>query len=251
MRTLTNVWAVFLKELMSFFLSPVAYVVLFLFVFSNGWLFFLKCLGFQDHPQQITEVVRSVFGFAIFWVIPVSPLLTMKLFAEERRSGTMEMLMTAPVTEAQVVIGKFLATQVFYMLVWSTLLIFILTLEILGRPEGPDWGPVCAVYIGLFFLGTLTNALGILASSLSRNQLVAAVVALSGNLAFFIVLLGTWVSYDSVPMQRFFEFLSFSSHFQNDFTRGIVDVRYLLYYLSLMALFLFLAVRVVEARKWR
>ena len=251
MRALTNIWAVFLKELTTFLLSPVAYVVIFLFVFANGWLFFLKCLGFQDHPQQISEIVRSLFSFAVFWVIPVSPLLTMRLFAEERRSGTIEMLMTAPVTEAQVVLGKYLATQVFYMLIWSTLLIYILTLEVLGKPEGPDWGTVWAVYTGLFFVGMMTNALGLLASALSPNQLVAAVVALSGNLAFFIILLGTWVSHDSLAMQRFFEYLSFSSHFTHEYARGIIDFRFVLYYLSLMVLFLFFAVRVVEARKWR
>jgi ABC-2 type transport system permease protein len=246
-----NVWAVFLKEFAAFFLSPVAYVVLFLFVFSNGVAFQNFCTGFRDEPQQVTLVLRALFGFALFWTLPLSPLLTMRSFAEEKRTGTLEMLMTAPVTETAVVIGKFLAAQLFYMLIWSTLLLFVLTLEVLGRPVGPDWGPVLAIYIGLFFLGMLTNSLGLLASTLTRNQLVAAVLALSANLLFFLLTLGGWVFADSPDLQRLFHYLSFRAHFSSEYTRGVVDLRYLGYYLSFMALFLFFAVRIVEARKWR
>jgi len=249
LRTLSNIWAVFLRELTAFFFAPVAYVVVFVFVLSCGTIFYLNCVSpLQFYPQQITKILGSLFSFAVFWVLPVSPLLTMRLFAEERRSGTIEMLMTTPVTEFQVVAGKFLATQVFYMLIWSTVLLFVLLLQSLGNP---DWGPVWAIYIGLFFLGLLTNSLGLLASALSRNQLVAAVLALSGNLAFLIVHLGTWIFYDSAELQRFFEYLSFSSHFRSDFALGIVDLRYLGYYSSLSVLFLFFSVRVVEANKWR
>ncbi|MBN1442212.1 MAG: ABC transporter permease subunit [Planctomycetes bacterium] len=251
MRTLSATWTIFLRELGGFFLSPVAYVVTFLFVFANGWVFYQNCVGWEHHPQQVALVVRSLFSFALFWVVPISPLLTMKLFAEEKRTGTLEMLMTAPVTETAVVLGKFLAAHVFYMLIWSTLLLYVFTLHVLGRPHGPDWGPVWAIYTGLFFLGLMTNSLGLLASSLSRNQLVAAVLALTGNLGFLIVALGSWISYESSDLQRFFEYLSFSSHFSQDYTRGIIDVRYLAYYAVWAALFLFLSIRFVEARKWR
>ena len=253
MRALANTWAIFLRELSAFFLSPVAYIVVFLFAFSNGWLFFGYCVYFQHHPQQISQVVASTFAFAIYWAIPISPLLTMRLFAEEKRSGTMEMLMTAPVTETQVVVGKFLATHVFYMLIWSTVLLFVLVLDVLAdnSGSGADWGPVWAVYLGLFFLGMMLNALGLLASTLSPNQLVAAVLALTGNLAFVIVSLGTAVFYDSTELQRFFEYLSFTTHFKYEYSRGIVDLRYFFYYLTLMGLFLFVSIRVVEARKWR
>jgi ABC-2 type transport system permease protein len=196
-------------------------------------------------------VIRSLFQFAFFWVLPLSPLLTMKLFSEEKRTGTLEMLMTAPVTSVQVVIGKFIAAQIFYMLVWSTLLLFVLVLQVLGKPDGPDWGPVLSMYFGLFFLGTLTNSLGVLASSFSRNQLVAAILALTGNLLFFAVALGTWIFVDNPDVLRLFQFASFQSHFSNDYIRGVIQLRYLVFYLSFMSLFLFLAVSVVESRKWR
>jgi len=258
LRFLSKVHAIFLRELSAFFLSPVAYIVIFLFVFANGLLFFLDCLGLSDHPQQITRILQSRFSFAIFLAIPVSPLLTMRLFAEEKRSGSIELLMTTPVTEAQVVTGKFLATQLFYMLIWSTLLLFVLVLEVLGGSSaegfvsaGPDWGTVWSFYIGLFFLGLLTNSLGILASTLSNNQLVAAVLALCGTLAFFVVHLGVWIFYDSVEFQRLFEYMSINAHFTHDYSRGIVDLRYLAYCTSLMLLFLFFSIRVVEARKHR
>lgn len=256
MRALTNIEAIFLRELTAFFLSPVAYIVIFLFVFANGLLFFFDCLGHADHPQQITLVLQSRFSFAVFLAIPISPLLTMRLFAEEKRSGSIELLMTTPVTETQVVLGKFFATQFFYMLIWSTLLLFVAILEVLGQsgphqPSGPDWGTVWSFYTGLFFLGLLTNSLGILASTLSNNQLVAAVLALCGTLAFFVVHVGIWIFYDSIEFQRLFEFLSVNAHFTHDYSRGIVDLRYLAYCASLMLIFLFFSIRAVEARKHR
>ena len=251
MRGIGNTWAIFRRELTAIFLSPVAYVVIFLFVLANGALFFADCLVHEGHPQQISRVLQARFSFAIFLALPISPLLTMRLFAEEKRSGSLEMLMTVPVTETQVVLGKFLAAQCFYMLIWSTLLLFVGTLEVLGSPQGPDWGPVWAMSIGLFFLGALTNSIGILASAMSRNQLVAAILALSGTLVFFVVQIGVTVFHDVPEFQRFFEFLSVTAHFSYDYSRGIVDVRYIAYYLILMAAFLFFSIRLVEARKWR
>ena len=208
---------------MALFYSPVAYVVLFLFMFSNGWMFYSYCITYARAPQQITLVLNSLFGFAFFWVLPLSPLLAMRLFSEEKRTGTLEMLLTAPVRASEVVLGKFLATQFFYMLIWSSLLLFVLILEVLGRPAGPDWGMVKSMYFGLFFLGCLTNSLGILASALSRNQLVAAVLALSGNLLFFAVLLLGHVYRDIPELQRLFHYLSFNAHFSTGYIKGVID----------------------------
>ncbi len=246
-----NTMAILRRELAAFFFSPVAYVVMFLFVLSNGVAFYLYCAQFAGAPQHITYVVRSLFQFAFFWVLPLSPLLTMRLFSEEKRTGTLEMLMTAPVSPVQVVIGKFLAAQLFYMVVWSTLLLFVVVLEVLGQPEGPDWGPVMSMYFGLFFLGTLTNSLGVFASSFSRNQLVASILALTGNLLFFAVALGAWIYVDNPDFLRIFQFASFQAHFSSDYIRGVIQLRYLVFYLSFMAFFLFLAVGMVESRKWR
>jgi ABC-2 type transport system permease protein len=121
-------------------------------------------------------------------------------------------------------------------------------LEILGNP---DWGPILALYVGLFFLGTMTNSMGLLASTLSRNQLVAAVLAICGILFFFTLQLGGLLFADDPDIQRLVHYVSFNMHFREEYTRGLIDVRYLGFYLSFMAFFLFWSVRILEARKWR
>jgi ABC-2 type transport system permease protein len=245
---LLKMWAVFRREVGGYFLSPVAYVVLFLFALTQGAMFFVYADFFADHPRQITKIIEGLFGFALFWVLPLSPLLTMRLFAEEKRTGSIEMLMTAPVSEWQVVLGKFFAAQLFYMLIWLSMVPLLLILEVRGDP---DWGPVLSIYVGLFGLGLVTNSLGVLTSAGTRNQLVAAVLALTGNLALYLVSMTALMFPDNPDVRRVVHYLSFSKHFGGEYSRGIVDLRYILFYLSFTALFLFFSVRVVEARKWR
>ena len=245
---LRNVWAVFLRDLGGYFLSPMAYIVFFVFALTHGVLFFFYVIVTAESPRQITEIIQSLFGFALFWVVPLSPLLTMRLIAEEKRTGTIEMLMTAPVTEWQVILGKFFAAQVCYTLIWLTL---VPLLAILGIRGNPDWGPVLAIYIGIFSLGLLTNALGILASAGTRNQLIAAALSLTGNLLFVLVAMGPRLLPESSDVSRLFHYLSFTSHFARDYSRGVLDLRYIFFYVSFAALFLFFSVRVLEARKWR
>ncbi|MEM7232488.1 MAG: ABC transporter permease [Planctomycetota bacterium] len=251
MRWLNNIATITWRELSGFFLSPVAYIVMFLFVLANGILFYVDCLNLEGHPQQITRIIQSRFSFAVFLAIPISPLLTMRQLAEERRSGSIEMLMTVPVTESQVVIGKFLGAQIFYMVIWSTLLLFVAVLQALASPTGPDWGPVWAVYLGLVFLGAITNSLGLLASALSRNQLVAAVLSLVGTLAFFFVHTLVYAFPDPGQLTPVFEYFSVNFHFSLNYANGIIDLRYFGYCLSWALFFLFFSVRTVEASKWR
>jgi ABC-2 type transport system permease protein len=247
--TLTrNVWAICLRELGSYFLAPMAYVVIFLFLVTNGTIFWLSAKSFTNRPPEISTMLEDLFGFALFWIIPLSPLLTMRLFAEEKRTGTLEMLMTAPVTESQVVLGKFLAAQVFYMLIWLSLGPLLAVLAVLGRP---DWGPIISIYLGTFALGLLTNSLGVLASATTRNQLVAAVLALTGNLLFFLVNLLRALFPDEPDFRRLISYISFSAHFGGDYINGVLDLRYFLFYLSFALFFLFFSVRLLEARKWR
>ena len=247
----SNTWAVLQREFLGLFYSPVAYIVLFLFILSNGMFFYAQCSYYRHNPQNITVVLQALFGFAFWWVLPLSPLLAMRLFSEEKRTGTLEMLMTAPVKASEVVLGKFFATQFFYMLIWSSLLLFVLVLEFLGKPEGPDWGVVKSMYFGLFFLGCMTNSLGVLTSTFSRNQLVAAVLALVGNMLF----LGVWwlvgSNKETPELQRLFHYLSFQAHFTFGYIKGVVELRYLVFYLGFTSLFLFLSVNMVSARKWR
>ena len=249
-RSLQNTWAIFSREMLSYFFSPTAYVVLFLFLLTNGITFYVYTFAFRAQTQQIDLVVQYLFGFAPFWILLLlmPPILTMRLLAEEKRTGTLESLMTAPVTDMQVVAGKFLASQTFFFLIWSTLLIFVGILDYLGNP---DWGPVFAFYVGLFCLGALFNAIGIFASATTRNQLIAAVVALSFNLfLFFLQQMRTLIPGEP-EVQRFFDYISFHHHFYNEYSRGVLDLRYPALYLLFTVVILFYAVRVLEARRWR
>ena len=249
MKSLEKIWAVFVRELGAYFLSPIAWVVIFLFLMVNGITFHVFTRIFAGQPRQITLIVESLFGFSLFWILPLSPILTMRLFAEEKRSGSLELLLTAPVTELECVMGKFLAAQAFYSLIWLSLLPLLVILEVLGQP---DWGPIWADYCGIFFLGFLTSSIGILASASTRNQLVSAILALSGNLLLFYVSLGqSLLPEDAVNGRMLVRYVSFTSHFEGEYSRGIIDLRYVFLYLSFSALFLFFTVRIVEARKWR
>lgn len=250
MTAMRNTWTLAFREIEAYFLSPVAYVVIFLFSISNGAMLCFYAGQFTGHPRQVALMFDSFFGFSLFWILPLSPLLTMRLLAEEKRTGTIEVLMTAPVTETQVVLGKFLAAEFFYALIWLSLSPLLAVVGVLAL--GPvDWGPVVATYAGILALGLLTNAVGIFASALSRNQLVAAVVALSGNLAFFLVSLGQLLFPEDMGIRRIFQYASFASHFGADYSTGVIDLRYFVFYGSFAAFFLFLTVRVMETRKWK
>jgi ABC-2 type transport system permease protein len=147
-----------------------------------------------------------------------------------------------------VVIGKLAAAQVFYCLIWLSLAPLFVILGVLGNP---DWGPILAIQTGLFFLGLLTNSLGLLASVLTRNQLVAAVLALTGNLFFFVISLAQAFFREDPDSLRFVQYASFTYHFSHGFSRGLVDLRYLFFYVSLTAFFVFFATQVLETRRLR
>jgi len=245
----SNAVAIFRREMASYFLSPIAYVVICLFVLVNGVIFYLNCVAWRENPQQIDLVLRSLFGWVPFWSLVLSPILTMRLFAEEKRTGTIEALMTAPVTPAQVVAGKFLAAETFFFLIWLTLLLHVSILFVLGNP---DPGPVIAVYLALLALGAAMNGLGLLASALTRNQIIAVVVAFVGNVFLLLIeMLRGLFPVDDADANRFFDFVGVFGHFQKEYYRGVVDLRFFALYLVTAALLLFATVRVLEARRWR
>ncbi len=248
--TLRNLRVIFQRELSAYFLSPTAYVVLFVFILTNGITFYVYTTTFRFDTRQIDRVVQFLFGFAPFWILflLIPPILTMRLFAEEKRTGTFETLMTAPVTDTQVVLGKFFASTCFFTLIWSTLLIFVGILEVLGNP---DWGPVFAFYVGVVSLGALLNAVGVLSSALTRNQLIAAIVAMAVNLFLFFLQQCRGMFPKDPEAQNFFDFISFHHHFYNDYALGLVDLRYIALYMSFTAFALFFAVKAIEGRRWR
>ena len=156
--------------------------------------------------------------------------------------------MTAPVTGLEVVAGKFLAAEFFFVLIWATLLIHVSILAVLGTP---DLGPVIAIYVGLMTLGGAMNGLGLLASALTRNQIISVIVAFVGNLIFLLLDLLQRLFPRDPEAERFFDFIAVNNHFQNGYYRGVVDLRSIGLYLMGTVVFLYLTVQALEARRWR
>jgi gliding motility-associated transport system permease protein len=247
-RGLVNTAAIYRREMAAYFLSPIAYVVICLFLLANGAVFYFSLKAFKGLPQEINSIIGALLAWAPYWSIVLPPVITMRLIAEEKRNGTIETLMTAPVTPTQVVAGKFLAAETFFVLVWLTLLLHVAILSVLGNP---DLGPVIAGYIGLAALGLLMCGLGILASALTRNQVVAAVVSLIGGMLLMFLGELRRLFPGETDADRFFDFLGIPVHFAQEYARGILDLRFIAFYVLLAAVLLFFAVRLLEARAWK
>jgi ABC-2 type transport system permease protein len=245
-------FAIARRELASYFLSPVSYLVLALFLLVEGYSFwlFLELLSGRDTPHG--AVMQYFFGGTfLYWlfVMFLVSVITMRLVAEERRQGTLEPLMTAPVDEAEVIAGKYLGALGFWAALWLPTLLYVLVLGAYA-PAGaaPDVGPIASGYLGTMLVGASALALGLLASTLTRNQILAAVLCfatlaillLAGALSDALVRTGAWHAVlEHINLFRQME----------DFGRGIVDSRHVVYHVSLAALALFAATHALEARR--
>jgi len=237
------------REFRAYFFSPLAYIVAALLLVINGVVFWLIVSYLNDPRATIGAPLQLFFGQTFFFwlvIVFVSAVLTMRLLSEERRSGTIEVLMTAPVTEDQVVIGKFLAALGFYVFLWLPTLAYPILLAYYSEV---DWGPVATGYIGIVGIGSLFLATGILASALTRSQLIAAVITFA-VLVFMIIVgfLDNLFTDDS--WRQLLGYLNLMQH-MDDFGKGVVDTRRLVYYVSATVLLLFLSARALEAKKWR
>ena len=229
------------KEIGTYFSSPMAYIVSAIFIALSG-------ASFTTYLAQTSYSDTSIRGFletGQLLILLFSALLTMRLISEERKLGTWELLLTAPVREYEIVLGKFFSS----LLVLSGMLILTLYFPILLMIFGdPDTGPILTSYLGLFLLGCASLAIGIFASSLTPNQIVSAVVA--GGILFGLWFLGMVGSLIPEPLGEILSYFSLSQHFPG-FVRGVVDTRDVIYYLSVTAVFLFLSVRSIETERWR
>jgi ABC-2 type transport system ATP-binding protein len=236
------------KELRSMFLSPIAYFVTTAFLVITGIYFFMIVRAYSlEAPPQIPPMQHIFRGF-FYWVtfLVILPAVTMRLLAEEMKSGTIETLMTAPVSDLEVVLSKYLATLVFFAAMWVPTLAYVAILHFGGSP---DPGPIAAAYLGTLLLGSVFISIGLFASSLTRDQIVAAVLGFLFSMA--MLSMGFVQQYVQVPaLEELLNYISFFSH-STDFGNGIVDTRHVVYYATLTAFFLFLTVRSVESRKWR
>jgi len=245
-----KLWAIVRRELISYFSSPLAYIVMTAFLLMQGYIFYL-IVSFLNNPStQAMTPLRLFFGGTIFFwlfLLFVVPVITMRLLAEERRSGTLEVLLTSPVTEGQVVVGKFLAAMIFYIALWLPTSIYVL---VLGRHSEIDLGPVFAGYLGVLLLGFLFLAVGTFASTLTDNQLIAAIIAFAAMVVLFSIGLVEQLLISSSAFKAALGHMNLWTQ-MDDFAKGIVDTRHVVYQLSVGILFLVLAAKSLEVKKWR
>ena len=232
-------FAIAKRELNAYFLSPIAYIVAAVILAILGYMFYLvlfwtKQASLRPLFEQITPIL-----------IIIMPLLTMRLLAEERRSGTIELLLTSPIRDSEVILGKFLAGFGLFALMLAPTAYYVLVLAVFGKP---DWGPILTVYVGTLLFGGALLSIGILASSVTSNQIVGALVGM-GIIALLWLLpsAGTFVS---EPIRGILTYMGLSSHIAG-FAKGIIDTADIVFYVSIIVGALFLATRVLEARKWR
>lgn len=243
-------WPIFKRELFSLFVTPLAWVVITAFLLLQGLHFFLIVTHFSNQAELSADAgpVQSFFGQTILLYLPllfVCPLLTMRLFAEERRSGTIETLLTAPVSAAGVVLAKYAAVLTTYVAMWAPTLMYMVLISKTGEV---DWRVVGACYLAVFLVGAGYLAIGIMCSSLTKSQLMAAVLAALAVIGLFMIGIGEFI-FPEGPAHDICAYVSLWSQ-MNDFSKGIVDLRRLTFDATVVVLPLFITVRAVEAWRW-
>ena len=255
---MSNILAIAHKEVKSYFASPIAYIVIGFSAILFGW-FFVNLLYYFDRmslqagigqggPEtvNVNEMLISPLFLNVSVILLFTlPLVTMRTYAEEKRSGTIELLLTAPLTDVQIVVGKFLGGLVLYAAMLGATVFHLAFLFVFGNPE---WRPVATGYLGLLLMGGCFLSLGLFVSSLTKNQIVAGMVTFALFLMLWVI---NWISSFTGPTtQSVINYLSITEHL-NDFTRGVIDTKHLVYYLSFIAFSLFLTVRAVDSERWR
>ncbi|MDZ7373142.1 MAG: ABC transporter permease [candidate division KSB1 bacterium] len=257
-----NFVAILEREVRSYFLSPLAYVVIFFFLAVSGIFFYLILSNFVEiciratmqaqmyqmmppklnvNMMAIRPMLHNMALFALFFL----PLVTMKLYAEEKKTGTIELLMTSPITDAQVMLGKYTASLVLYLTMLALTFVYMAFLYAYGEPET---GPILSGYLGLFLLGAAYLAFGLLFSSLTENQIIAAASTFAFILVFWAI---GWVSdFVSPSVGRVLSYFSLIEHFE-DFARGVIDTKHIVFYLSFVFFGLFLTYLSIQSARWR
>jgi ABC-2 type transport system permease protein len=252
-----NIWIICRKELRSYFVSPVAYILLVMFAVIFGF-FFWNSVGYfvnmameatlegEQFPMNINEqVVRPLLAnvnvIGLFFI----PLITMRLFAEEKRSGTIELLTTSPVTDAQVILGKWLAAVILYGLM---LLTTMLDMLFLFRYGNPDWKPLAIGYLGLLLQAGGLLALGTFISTLTRNQIIAGAVTFAVCLMLWVL---GWVSqYENATWAQVLSYMCVITHYDS-FAKGLLDTKDVIFDVTVIFVGLFFTARSMESMRWR
>lgn len=234
-----NTFVIAKRELAAFFASPIAYVVGAAFLFITGIFFFLTV------TWASVASLSDVFSVISIILLFIAPILTMRLLSEEARSGTLELLLTSPIRDWEVVVGKFLAAFLFFLAMLVPTLYYLFLLTRFGNPDIPI---TLSGYLGVILLAGMLLSFGVLTSALSANQIIAAVLGVVLSLAFWMAN-GLASIFGDGPLNRVLTYLSVQEHF-TDFLLGLISTSNIVYFLSVMAAALFLATQVVEIRRW-
>jgi ABC-2 type transport system permease protein len=255
-----KVWPVFKKEMRLYFTSPIAYAILLVFALVMGLFFYLQFSAYSMASMQsmmnpmmardlnVTDyVMRPLFfnTLSVILFLFLMPLITMRLFAEERRSGTLELLLTYPVRDGAVLAGKYLAALVLYLVMLAFTVVYVGMMAYFARVE---WGPLVTLYAGLVLMGAAFLAVGTFATTVTENQIVAALIT-------GVVLLGLWIvgwpaDVAGGAWARVLSHLSVPEHVDS-FAKGILDTKDVIYFVDLTLVALFLSLKSLEARRWK
>ncbi len=253
---MSNILAIAQKELKSYFASPIAYILIGFFLLPFGVFFYLYLDAFLKQGMQMAQygggsmsinqqVIRGVLQNASVVILFIMPMITMRTYSEEKRSGTIELLLTSPVKDVEIILGKFFGALGLYVTILFVTLLYMGILFYYGNPE---WRPLVSGYLGLLLMGGAFIAIGLLISSTTNNQIVAGVVTFVVFLLFWIV---GWFGDSAGPtIGPITRWLSITEHF-DDFSKGIIDTKHVLYYLTLITSGLFLTAKSVDTERWR
>lgn len=252
-----NVFTIARREINSYFRSPIAYGIMGFYALVTGYIFF-SAVGYfvsaslrsaqmgQSTPMNVDEwVVRNLLGNSNVMGLFIIPILTMRSFSEEKRSGTIELLVTSPLSDYEIIVGKWLGALVMYTTLLGLLAVNLGTLYAYGTL---DWRPMLAGFLGLWLEGGALLALGIFISSTTKNQIVAATVSFCTLLLLWIL---DWTTqFDSSAFNKVLSYIAVVSHFE-PFSRGVIDTKDVVYYVSMIVLGLFLTARSMDSMRWR
>jgi ABC-2 type transport system permease protein len=243
------------KELRSYFSSPMAYIIIGFFALPFGVFFYLYLDAFVRQGMQMAQMggpmnvnqqmIRYVLQNASVIILFIMPMITMRTYSEEKRSGTIELLLTSPVTDLEIILGKFFGALGLYVAMLVVTMLYVAILFVYGTPE---WRPLVAAYLGLLLMGGAFLSLGLLISSMTNNQIVAGIISFIVFLMLWIV--GWFADTAGPTMGAVTRYLSITEHF-DDFSKGIIDTKHVIYYLSLITFGLFLTAKSVDSERWR
>lgn len=253
-----NVLAIAQKEFKSYFTSPIGFIYVGMFALLYGFFYIsllnyfvrqsIQMTQFGGGPQTMNinqDMLRPILQNVTVLVLFILPMVTMRTYSEEKRSGTIELLLTSPVTDMEIILGKFLGAMALYTVGLAVTLIHIAILFIYGNPE---WKPIATAYLGLELFGGCFISIGLFISSLTKNQIVAGMMTFGVFLLLWVI---NWIgSFGGPTLESITNYLSIIDHF-DDFNKGVIDTTHLVYYISVIVFGLFLTAKSVDTERWR